>query len=67
MAAKSVRLQISVSEQVASKIDKYAEDIGVSRNAACAFLLHEGVENKNIPRDKAIIKEVSKEVSDFEN
>lgn len=43
----SVRLQISVSDSLAADIDKYAEKVGVSRNALCAMLLHNSILDYN--------------------
>ena len=55
----AVRLQINVSDKVAKQIDEYANEIGISRNAMCAVLLHNGVENKLFGNDASLLKEVS--------
>ena len=38
-----MRLQVNVSEVMVDKIDKYAEMMGISRSALCAYLIGQGI------------------------
>lgn len=37
------RIQITMSETLLNKVDKYAEDFGVTRSAFCTNLIGQGV------------------------
>ena len=40
---KSMRIQVNMSEKMVERVDKVAEDMGMSRSSTCNFLISQGV------------------------
>lgn len=52
-----MRVQVSLSEQMVARVDKIAEDMGLSRSAVCNMFIGQGVKSME-KADNLITKEV---------
>lgn len=67
--ADTIRLQVSVSNELVERIDNYAKMIGVGRSALCAIWIADGLAeyDKTYSADKATLaKETHKKRNDYE-
>lgn len=52
-----MRVQVNLSDSMVTRLDKMAEDYGVTRSALCAMLIGQGVDGIN--QAKQIMVEIS--------
>ncbi len=62
---KKVKLQVVVSEELASKVDSLARECGMSRSAFCTVLIADGIRSRQTSSDffKALPESVAKFLS----
>ena len=57
-----MRVQVNLSEEMVSKVDKYSSKMGVSRSALCSLLIGQGI--MSYDKSFEVMDNVGKKIAD---